>query len=241
MRQWVILLTTGFLSHGNHRSQVSYSFQEEFFFHYRPSGKTGKAGPLPANTKQKAGQRVPWFLSHSVVPLVYPPSLQRVQQQTKGTRGMFQLIQEYQPPMAAPLGFGFTISKSLTTDCRRFHKSKPRFLQDSTHFDECTLFPSCHGNCHHEEEHKTILASLYSNSDPAPDNFRSLAGPWYFILVLSWYCFSVGKRLSFPSSSSSFLCSFRWCGHSKSGLLIQQWCSSSCDTWTTNTWLWVTP
>lgn len=81
MRQWVILLTTGFLSHGNHRSQVSYSFQEEFFFHYRPPGKTGKAGPFPVNTKQKAGQRVPWFMSHSVVPLVYPPSLQRVQQQ----------------------------------------------------------------------------------------------------------------------------------------------------------------
>lgn len=85
-----------------------------------------------------------------------------------------------------------------------------------------TFSLSCTGNCQHEVEHKTVLA---------PDDFMSLAGSWYFILVLSWYCFSVGKRLSFPSSSSSsLLCCFRWCGHLKSEFLIQQECSRSCDS-----------
>lgn len=177
MRQWVILLTIGFLSHGNHCSCVSYSFQEELFFHHRPPGRTGKAAPFPANTKQKAGQGVLCVMSHSVVPLVYPASREcssnSAQQLAEGTRGMPQLIQEYQPSMAALLGFGFTVSISLTTDYRECHKSKPKFLQESYEFWWThSLFlhwePSAWG--------KIILA---------PDTLMSLTGSWVFTLVLS--------------------------------------------------------
>lgn len=157
-------------------------------------------------------------LCPTLAPLVYPPSSSSAQQLAQGTRGMLQLIQEHQPSMAASLDFGFTASKSLTKEIAE-NATSPNlnFYKIPTYFDEHILSPSCRRICLHEEEHKTILVSLPSNSDPAPDNFRSLAGSWYFILVLSWYCFSVGKRLSFTSSSSpSLLCCFIWCGHLKS-------------------------
>lgn len=113
---------------------------------------------------------------------------------------------------------------------QRMPRIQTSIFKIPTHFDEHILFPSFSGNCQHEVEHKTILASLHSDWDPAPVNLRSLAGSWYFILVLSWHCFSVRKRLSSPSFSSSLLCCSRWCSHFKSEFLIQQGCSSSCDT-----------
>lgn len=146
-------------------------------------GRLVEVVPFPANMKQKIEQRGPWFLPHSLVPLVYPSSLQRPQQQhclTAGRRHQRDAVAYagHQPFMAAPLGFCFAVSKSLQTGCRECHNSKPQFLHEvPAHFDEHILSPSCNENCHHEAEHKTVPTSLHLSSDPASGNCGSQRGP----------------------------------------------------------------
>lgn len=66
MRQWVISLTTGFLSPGNYCSLVSCSFQEEFIFQPRPPGKAGRAGPFSQIWSRRLDREV-----HGLCPVLW--------------------------------------------------------------------------------------------------------------------------------------------------------------------------
>lgn len=158
------------------------------YFRKNPSSIIGHLGRLvklivSLQVQTRRLDREFHVLCPTLAPLVYPPSLQGLQQKQCPTAGRrhqrdasSQITQEHQPSIATPLGSGFTSSKSLTNDCRECHNPNLNFDKIPTHFDEHVLSPSCSGKCQHEVERKTILVSLHSNSDPAPDNFRSLAG-----------------------------------------------------------------
>lgn len=218
MGQWVLLLTTGFLSHSNHRSHVSYSFQEEFFFHHRQPGRTGKAAPFPANTKQKAEQRVPCAMSHSVVPQVYPPSLQRVQQQQCPTAG-----RRHQRNTSAYTGVSAIHGCPIGLWFYSFHVPD-NTLQGMPQVQTSSFTRFLH-----------ILINTFS---PLPA-LGTVSMRWNtkLFLLLTLLCHWQGHDIlslclagiaflwerGFPSSSFLLWC-FRWCGHLKSEFLIQQGC-----------------
>lgn len=238
MRQWVILLTTGFLSLslGNYCSLVLSSFQEEFIFKPRPPGKTNR---FLTNRKQKVGQIGPWFVPilwflWCTHPASREPSSNTAQQLAEVTRGMLRLRQAISHPWLPHS----TLVLQFPNSCQQLQ----RMLQFQTSvftWGTCTFwwahfFPLPVTGTVTVRQNTTYFPHTYLT----PFKFRSsFWQPWItdratvaFTLWTQQVLFSREKEAFLPILFLPLFCSFKWCDHFKNGFFTQHECSCSRDT-----------